>query len=264
MELGRAIHAAAVAELVWLGAPGEAPPAIPVTPLLFKGEPAVAFPYADLARARRVAGAAQAALVLSDDRMTGSGWWPLTVCGRPRLVEDPAGEVFADELLDQELRKYPPARVLIDSPLLRREHWWYMPRLIVVLGEPVVRSVGVRAGGAGEVFAVAGPGGLRVDTVRRLTDEAGELDLLSLAGTGVPGGRGAGAGPAVLLGHDFSVPDLERWTPWLTSGWWSGELMRVERRPEQVELAPAPGIWARWRRQRRLERACRASLPPIG
>ncbi|MER7457928.1 pyridoxamine 5'-phosphate oxidase family protein [Micromonospora sp. NPDC126480] len=249
-----AIRAATVGELAWLDGSGR-PHAHPVTPLLLGDQPAVAFPYAQAALARRVAAAPVAALVASDDRLTGRGWRPVAVTGRPRLIEDRDGTLFATELLTQELRKYPPARALIDSPLLRREHWWYLPRLVLVLDVVAAAPVGVRAGGAGEVLAVAaGDQCLHVDTVRRLGDGNGTIRLASLAG------RSPATGPAVLLGHDFSAPDLERWTPWTTRGRLAGARLTVEEAPARTGLAPPLGLWQRLTRQRRLARDCRDAL----
>jgi hypothetical protein len=65
----------------------------------------------------------------------------------------------------------------------------------------------------------------------------------------------------VLLGHDFAVPDLERWTPWTTRGWSAADgLFTVEQRPARTSLEPPLGVWQRLRRQRELERACRRAL----
>jgi hypothetical protein len=250
-----ALRAATVGELAWLD-PGGRPDACPATPLLLGDEPAVAFPYADLELAQRVAAAAAVALVVSDDRLTGRGWRPAALTGRPRLVEDRDGALFADRLLDQELRKYPPARVLADSVMLRREHWWYLPRLIVAVSEAVAVPVGARPAGTGELLAVAeGADRLYVDTVSATEDGAGSLRLASLAG------RPSASGPALLLGHDFSAPDLERWTPWTTRGWLAvGGLFAVEQRPDRTGLEPPLRLWRRLRRQQRLERACRRAL----
>lgn len=253
-DMHLAIRAAAIGELAWLDPTGR-PDAHPVTPLLLGDEPAVAYPYADLELARRVAAAPAVTLVLSDDRMTGRGWRPAAVTGRPRLVEDRDGAIFTDQLLDQELRKYPPARTLIDSVLLRREHWWYVPRLIVALEVTAVAPVGTRRDGTGELLSVADQGRLYVDTVSRHDDGPRHLRLASLAG------RSLATGPAVLLGHDFAVPDLERWTPWTTRGWSAADgLFTVEERPDRTTLGPPLGLRHRLRRHRELSRACRRAL----
>ncbi|MFV2103746.1 pyridoxamine 5'-phosphate oxidase family protein [Micromonospora sp. LOL_024] len=253
-DIRRAFHAATVGELAWIDPVGR-PHAHPVTPLLLGDKPAVAFPYAEAALARRVAAAPVAALVVSDDRLTGRSWHPAALAGPPRLIEDRDGTEFSERLLTQELRKYPPARALVDSPLLRREHWWYLPRLIVVLDGVSATPVGVRSGGRGEVLAVAGDDhGLRVDTVDRVDAANGTIRLTSLAG------RPPATGPAVLLGHDFSAPDLERWTPWVTRGRLAEGHLTVEESPARTALAPPLGLWQRLTRQRRLARQCRQAI----
>ncbi|NGM15766.1 pyridoxamine 5'-phosphate oxidase family protein [Verrucosispora sp. WMMA2044] len=250
----RAIQAATVGELAWID-PDGVPQARPVTPLLLGDRPAVALPYAEVTLARRLAAAQVAALVVSDDRLTGRGWRPVAVAGRPRLTEDRDGTLFTDRLLDQELRKYPPARALIDSPLLRREHWWYLPRLIVVLDVDTATTIGARPDGTGEVLAVARDDRLYVDSVTRADGQVGEpVRVRSLAG------RLPADGPAVLLGHDFSAPDLERWTPWTTRGELADGVLAVTAAPARTTLAPPLGLWRRLTRQRRLARACQDAL----
>ncbi|GAB3855223.1 hypothetical protein GCM10029963_49600 [Micromonospora andamanensis] len=254
-DVRRAIQAATVGELAWLDRDGR-PQARPVTPLLLGDRPAVAFPYAEVGLARQLATAPDAALVVSDDRLTGRTWRPVAVAGRPRLTEDRDGALFVERLLDQELRKYPPARALIDSPLLRREHWWYLPRLIVALEVVSATAVGARVGGAGEVLAVARDDQhLYVDSVTRPDREGAEpVRVRSLAG------RLPANGPAVLLGHDFSAPDLERWTPWTTRGELTDGVLAVTAAPARTALAPPLGLWRRLTRQRRLARACQDAL----
>ncbi|GIJ80033.1 hypothetical protein SAMN05443287_11719 [Micromonospora phaseoli] len=252
----RAIQAATVGELAWIDPAGR-PHARPVTPLLLTDKPAVAFPYAQASLARRVAAAPVAALVVSDDRLTGRSWHPAVLAGPPRLIEDRDGAEFSERLLTQELRKYPPARALIDSPLLRREHWWYLPRLIVVLDVVSATSVGARAGGSGEVLAVAGDHGLHVDTVNRDGDGNGTIRLTSLAD------HPPATGPAVLLGHDFSAPDLERWTHWITRGRLTEGQLSVEQAPARTALAPPLSLWQRLTRQRRLARQCRQAIDDV-
>lgn len=267
MDLHRAVRAASVGELAWLRVDGR-PRAAPVTPLLLDGQPAVAYPYASAALAREVAAAPVVALLVTDDRMTGRGWRPLAASGRPRLVEDHEGELVRDRLLGQELRKYPPARALADSPLLRREHWWYIPRLVVTIEVTSVEPLGAREGGSGEVLAVAAGGQLAVDTVRRAGDEPDRVRVASLAAVSTAGGtqlRGpAAGGEAVLFGHDFSVPDLERWTPWTTRGRFGDGVVTVAEHPRHTSLEPPPGLWRRLRRQYTLERGCRRALAQVG
>ena len=255
MTVRRSLATACVGEFARLGS-DRRPQAYPVTPLLLEDRPAVAYPYARAAEAREVAGSPAVAMVISDDRMSGGGWQPVAVTGRPRLVEDREGALFASALLTDELRKHPPSRPLIDSPLLRREHWWYLPRLIVVIEEGVAMPVGARPEGLGEVLPLAdGPRQLYVDTVG-YTDEGGDrVPVTSLAG------REPVDGPAVMLGHDFSS-DLESWTPWVWRGRLSGSVLAATERPGRTSVEPRPKLWARLRRQQRLERECRRALAP--
>jgi hypothetical protein len=249
-----AIHSAGVAELLWQ-VDGASPGAAGVVPLVLEERPAIALPWAQVEMARAVAAAGQVALALSDPRLTGSAWRPLVLTGRPALIEDADGSLFTDALLDQELRKHPPSRALADSPMLRREHWWYLPRLVVVLESVRVEELRRREGAADAVLAVD-DAGLLVRTVRV---EDWTAEPLTLRGAPV-----AAAGPAVLIGQEISVPDVERWTVHTTTGRYvEGRL--VDARPSGPRvLEPVPGLLARMRRQRALERACAGALRAAG
>lgn len=251
-DVRSALRAATVSELAWLGGDGR-PDALPATPLLLEDAPAVAYAYAYRALALRIAASHRVALVVSDPRMTASGWEPVAVVGSPRLIEDPDGVFVAEKILQQELRKFPPSRALADSMMLRTENWWYVPRLIIALENVTAVSVAARTT-ADQVLAVAGEDGLFVDTVA--ADEAGadELRLRSLSERSSP------SGPAVLLGHDFSEPDLERWTPWVTRGRLADGVLRVEEHPERTSLEPVPKLRERYRQHRELKRACISGL----
>lgn len=252
--LASAVRTAGLAELVWSRGEDVAPQAIGVVPLLLGDQPAVALPWAYAAQARAAAGARSAALVLSEPRLAGPSWQPLAGIGRLTLVEDSVGELFTARLLDQELRKHPPARAFADTPLVRREHWWYLPRLVLLLESPAVQPVTRREGPLDAVLAVD-DAGLQVRTVR-----VQQWDTDPLALTGGP----AGSGPAVLVGQEVSVPDAERWTVHVTSGRYvDGRLVDVV--PAQTRaLEPVPGLRARVRRHRDLERACVRALRAEG
>lgn len=251
---GSAIHAAGVAELLWRNANG-APRGIGVVPLLLGDRPAVALPWAHIEAARSAAASDTAALVLSDPRLTGSAWQPLVLTGRLTLVEDGDGELFTDRLLDQELRKHPPSRALADSPMLRREHWWYLPRLILVL-EPFDVGPGERRDGPADAVLAVDDAGLHVRTVR--VDDW-ESDPLT-----VRGGPATVEGPAVLVAQEISVPDIEQWTVHTTTGRYAAGRLAVSERPATRALEPRPGVLARVRRQRALERACVSALRAAG
>ena len=248
------LHAAGVAELLWRE-PDAPPGAVGVVPLVLGGRPAVALPWAQVETARAAAASDSAALVLSDPRLAGPRWAPLVATGRLTLVEDGTGELFTDELLDQELRKHPPARALADSPMLRREHWWYLPRLVLVLETDEVVPGGRRDGPADAVLAVDDRG-LHVRTVRVGDWDADPLDCR--------GGPADVAGPAVFVGQELSVPDLERWTVHTTTGRYRDGRLTGVRPAATRDLEPVPGLLARVRRQRALERTCVRALRAAG
>jgi len=254
IDVRSAVRAASVGELVWTNGDGR-PDALPATPLLLDDAPAVAYSYAYRALALRIATSSEVALVVSDPRMTASGWEPGAIVGRPRLIEDDDGVFVAEKILSQELRKYPPSRALADSIMLRTENWWYVPRLMIVLER--VTAVGVAARSkSDQVLAVSGADGLFVDTVKVGDADADEISVTSLSGRGSPDG------PATLLGHDFSEPDLERWTPWVTRGRLAEGVLRVHEHPERTTLEPVPKLRQRYRRHRALQKACVAELKP--
>jgi hypothetical protein len=249
-----AVHAAGVAELLWRSPDGP-PSALGVVPLLLGGQPAVALPWAQVEAARAAAASDAAALVLSDPRLTGSSWQPVVLAGRLTLVEDDDGDLFTEHLLDQELRKHPPSRALADSPMLRREHWWYLPRLVLLLEAPRAAPAGRREGPRDVVLGVD-DGGLHVATVTVADWSAPVLEL-----RGAPDGV---RGPAVLVGQELSVPDVERWTVHTTTGRYADGRLTDVRPAATRELEPVPGLLARIRRQRALERSCRAALRSAG
>jgi hypothetical protein len=252
--LAAAVRAAGLAELVWSSGEAAAPQAIGVVPLLLGEQPAVALPWAYAEQARAAAAAPSAALVLSEPRLAGPAWQPLAAMGCLTLVEDGEGELFTERLLEQELRKHPPARAFADTPLVRREHWWYLPRLVLLLESLRVEPVGRREGPLDAVLAVDA-GELQVTTVRV---QQWDVDPLE------PVGGPSVAGPAVLVGQEVSVPDAERWTVHVTAGHYvEGRLVDVVPAPTR-ELERVPGLRARVRRHRDLERACVRALRAEG
>jgi hypothetical protein len=249
-----AVRAAGLAELVWSGEDGP-PEAVGVVPLLLDDQPAVALTWAHEAPARAVARAAQVTLVLSDPRLAGAGWEPLALSVRPTLVEDGDGSLFRERLLDQELRKHPPARALADSSLLRRENWWYLPRLLLLLDPVAVRPTAARRSPDDVVLAVGGPAPA-VAVVRVQDWSQQPLEVTPRP----PDARG----PAVLVGQEVSVPDAERWTVHRTTGSYADGRFRADLPLPDRRLEPPPGLLARVRRQRALERACVRALRETG
>jgi hypothetical protein len=249
------ISASSLAEVSWVTA--GRPRVRGVVALVRADVPVIAFTYADAEVAREVAGSTVVALSLTEPRSTGMGFRPLVLVASPRLVEDPSGDVFATDLLPQELRRYPPSRLLADSPLLQREHWWYLPRLLVELEVAAVVQVPAREDPSRDhVLVVAGTDG----PVVRVARVDGDPQLVSLASQDPPP-----PGPAVLFGQDASFPDLEQWTQWSYRGRWDGAGLQVDDAPARIGLGRPPGLLQRWRRQRDLERRCVAAIPrPAG
>jgi hypothetical protein len=107
------------------------------------------------------------------------------------------------------------------------------------------------------VLAVSpGDGSLHVDTLS-IEQSAMAVTCRSLARRSLP------PGDAVLLTHDFSVPDLERWARHVTTGRWDGTSLDIVSRDEQRGVPPPPGLRERIRRHREMERGCRAALKSL-
>jgi hypothetical protein len=251
-QLLTSVSASSLAELMWLRPSGEVG-GVGVTACVHDDRPVVAFTYAAAGLAREIAAAPRVVLTLTEHRSTSTAFVPLAASGRPTLYEDPEGDLYVDALLLQELRRYPPARRYADSPLLRREHWWYLPRLVLGLDVDEVSSIAARASAEDHLLAVAtGPAEITVRTARVRATGPADVDVVPDA----PVVEGA----AVLFGHDASFPDLERWTQWRWVGRWDGQRLEVVQAPERTGLGPVPGILQRLRAERDLARRCRRGL----
>ena len=248
-----AIRSSSLSEVAWVAAGGR--PEVRGALTLIRGEaPVLAFSYAEEGVARDLARARTVALALTETRSTGRRFAPLLLRGRPRLTEDPAGEVFSEELLDQELLRFPPARAYADSALLRRENWWYLPRLLVEIGLDSAQPTTSRSSPDDHVLVVAR--GAEPDVhVATLTERSGSSLTLDLQCHDAP------AGDAVLFGQDASFPDLEQWSQWRFRGRWEGGRFAVEEEPARTGLAKPLTLLGRWRREREFARRCRAAIP---
>ena len=237
--------------------PGGYPRLTPVTPVLLDGDPAFTLTYADSALAHEISASPQAALIFSDSRLAYVGWSPLSVEVEVEVLPDPEGVLFRDELLTQELLKFPPGRQIIDSPLLQRENWWYLPRWVVRVveaGEP--RPVARRAAPDHAVLAYTSGGALAADTAQVTGRDADRIHVRTLSeGGSVPPGS-----PAALLLHDFATPDMDPRTTFLATGKLEDGRLLVDRRSGSPELGGRPGVLARWREQRDLRRRCQSGL----
>jgi hypothetical protein len=256
MDAPRAVGAAGLAELLWSAADDGPPQALGVVPLVLGEQVAVALSWAYVEQARAAAAARSVALVLSEPRLAGPAWSPRVLHVRTTLVEDGDGSLFRTRLLDQELRKHPPARGLADSPMLQREHWWYLPRLVLLLDPVEIVPTRARQGPQDAVLAVHEGARLHVTTV-----QVADWDAPVLALHGAPDGP---SGPAALVGQEVSVPDAERWTVHRTTGRYAAGHLEVLQPADTRALEPVPGLLARVRRQRALERACVRGLRAAG
>jgi hypothetical protein len=248
---------AAVAAFAWIGADGT-PLVEPVTPLLLEGSPAFTLTYDRSILARQISASSQVALVFSDSRLAYVGWNPLTVRGRAEVIPDTEGEMFREELLHQELRKFPPDRQLIGSLLLQRENWWYLSRWIVRLVEAESpRSIARRTGPDHGVLAYKTGDALVAETVRVEDWDVDHIPVKPFdAHTSLPS-EGV---PAALLFHDFAIPDMDPRTTFLARGRLENGRLSVTRREGSRVLGKRLGLLARWRAQRDLERRCKAGL----
>ncbi|WP_300013125.1 hypothetical protein [Pseudonocardia sp.] len=242
-------------ELAWLGADGT-PSAATVLPLVERtatgaAVPCVALTYDRAALATPIAEAVAVAFTVTDSRSLPGGAAGRAAIGRVTVAADLTGERFADDLLEQELRKFPPARAIADTPLLRRENWWYLPRVLVRL-DRVDRTVELppRRDADRDALLVRDDGaGLRLDVASAPDWSGPTVDL----GPGPLRGDGA---PTLAHGHDHS-PDRERWESWSVRGTLRGDRLDVTARDGRPGLAATPlRLLERLRRARALERGC--------
>lgn len=253
VDVSEEVRGSSLSVVTWVDG-GGLPRARGTVTLVHDDRPALAFTYADEAVAREVARAPRVSLALHETRSTGTTYRPSLVTGRPRLVEDPSGDLYVSELVTQELRRYPPSRVFADSPLLMREHWWYLPRLVVEVDVDAVEPLAPRTASHDHLLVVADAAlpVVRAAGIRSHSQGRLELDVL---------GAAPSPGHALVFGQDASFPDLEQWSQWRYVGRWDGEALMVEEAPERTGLGRAPGLLQRWRRQRALERGCVAAIP---
>ncbi len=250
---------AAVAELAYTG-PDGIPRVEALTPLLLEKEPVFALPYARTDLARCLESDPRVSLTFSDSRLARVGWSPLTVEGRMEVTPDPEGDVFLEEPLYWELRKFWPSRQLIGSLVLRRDNWWYVSRLILRFTETgIPRPVTRRTEPDQGVLAWKEAGIVSSDTVRVDDWDSDRQLVSSLSQKELPNNV-----PAALLYHDFSVPDREQRASLNFTGTLNDGRLSVTHREGTRNLEKRPGLIARWRAQKDLERRCKAGLEGRG
>jgi hypothetical protein len=255
MDLLTAWRSAQIGELVWDTPDG--PDALPVVPLSDDGAPCVALPYASLARADTLATSGTAIASISDPTLARDAQ-PLLVRVRVRRIDDLDGERFETSmLLMQELAKHPPSRRRLDSILLRREHWWFLPRILLHLEATEEPCPLTRTGALLGRRGADGPASIEVTTV----DVTGR-DARAVTLAGVP--TSTPATPAVLLEHGAEPPELERIWGTRTTGRLEGTQLVVRDVERWGRADRMPTLLQRVRDEWSLERACRAGLRASG
>jgi hypothetical protein len=252
-----AARLAARAELGWRDGSGNLR-ATAFTPLVIDDTVVAALPFDQTGTARMIADATTAVLVLSDSRMALRGWTSWAQPVRPDVTADRDGDWTWTGALDQEVRKYPPSRLLIDTAIQRREHWWYVPRWLIRLRSGGTAVQITRRGGPDDaVLFEDGDGGLRARTVAVDDWHAAEMRLTAL---GPAPGTDAGPVPALVFTHDFSIPDMERSCACEAVGTRHGGVLHVSARRGSATLEPPAGLIRRLSRHWRRERDCRRAL----
>lgn len=246
---------ATVAELNWLGPAG--PEGMPVVPLVLEGSPCVALPYSQV---HHLPGLVGATTVFSVTDQLSGGRAAALASGSVEVTEDPQGKRFVDQLLEQEVVKYPPSRLRIDSLMARRENWWWVPRILVRLHD--IRSESevtgrTRATDALAVRAVDGVPHVQVLTADDWPWQCDEVvEVFGRDGAPV-GGRGE---PTLVYSHQYS-PDFERWERWHRRGRLRGERLHIEESEGQpLEAVPPLRFLERYLNHRQVARACRAGI----
>ena len=257
MDLLTAWRAAQLGELVWDTPDG--PDAMPVVPLTDDGVACVALPYSELARADALAAAGSAVACIADTTLA-RGADTLSVRVRVRRIDDLDGEHFeTSQLLMQELAKHPPSRRRLDSILLRREHWWFLPRVLMHL-EPVgdpqpLTPTGALLG----VQGAQGPASLHVAAANIVSRDRDTLTV-----DGAAGASSSGPARAVVLEHGAEPPDLERTWGTRTIGTITGSQLTVASVDRWGRADRMPTLIQRVRDEWALERACIAGLRASG
>ena len=243
------LDASSIAEVAWVDGAGR-PRAAGVLPLLRQGRPVLAFTFDRAALATELAGAPIVDLLVREPRNTGTTWRPAAWRCSSRLVEDVAGDLYAAELMLQELRRYPPSRRYADSPLLCREHWWYLPRLVVDLEPLAALDPPARRERAEDALLVTvSEGGPRVSGA-----------VAEPAKTAATWGPEPRSGPGLLFGQDASFPDLEVWHTWQHPVAVTADGLITDGPLPEPTVGPLPGIRERWRHERSFAAACRRGL----
>jgi hypothetical protein len=256
----RSADLAAVAEVSYID-PAGVPRAVALVPLRLDNDICFALPYSQAGLAQEIGRSPQALVSFTDSRLAYKGWRALLSSGKTQVSPDPEGELFVEHLLEQELRKHPPSRRLIDTFLMRRDYWWYVPRLIVrFYPEGPSRPLARRQTLDSALLVWSIDGRLDLDLVQVDDWDAGEIGLQSMTDRNVE----AISGDAVLFFHNFEVPERDRVAQFSAWGRLDRGRLTVTSRQGTRDLGRPATVRERLRSLRELERLCRAGLRSAG
>jgi hypothetical protein len=178
-----AVDGAAVGVLAFVG-PARRPVACTVTPFVDGGDAVITSVLALLGKVEAIRRDPRVALLAGGVQLRGNA----------RVQLDETGTVFRARFQAQELRKYPPSRVLLRLPFYRRFLWWYAGRAIIRLNS----GIDVTPGSDRITLTYLDGDGLpRLVPLTRLPVNEPLIDLRA-AGVDDP----PPDGPACLLVHD--------------------------------------------------------------
>lgn len=251
-----AARLAACAELGWRDRAGDLR-ALAFTPLVIDDTVVAALPFDQALVARLLDTAVMAVLTLSDSRMALRGWSSWAQPVRIDVTADRDGDWTWTGALDQEVRKYPPARLLIDTAVQRREHWWYVPRWLVRM-QPTAAATPLPRRGPDDAILFGDVSGRFGATCVAVDDwEAEHVRLTPLEHTVT---LDDATSSALAMTHTFSIPDMEQWDRFELVGERRGSRLTVHDRRGRLTLEPPPSLIRRLAQHWRRERACRRAL----
>jgi hypothetical protein len=179
-----AVDEAAVGVLAFVGPAGR-PVACPVTPFVDGGDAVITSVLAFLGKVGAIRRDPRVALLAGGVQLRGNA----------RVQLDETGTVFRARFQAQELRKYPPSRLLLRLPFHRRFLWWYAGRAIIRLDSGIESTPG---SDRITLTHLDGDGLPRIVPLNRLPRADEPLIDLRAAGVDDP----PPDGPACLLVHD--------------------------------------------------------------
>jgi hypothetical protein len=259
-DILRSADMAAVAELSYID-PAGVPRAVSLVPLRLDNDVCFALPYSRAGLAQEIGRSPRALVSFTDSRLAYKGWQALAVSGSSKVFPDPDGELFIEKLLEQELRKHPPSRRLIDTFVMRRDYWWYVPRLIVRFSpQGRARELTRRQSPGSALLIWTLRSNLDLDVVEVDDWEGARVAVRSLTGRDID----AASGEALLFFHNFEVPERDRVAEYSAWGRLERGAVKVSSRGGTRDLGPPATLRERMRSLRELERLCRAGLRGAG